>query len=184
MGKTLLGVLAVSVMVSTLSMSTAIQADDKVFGWVENASIEPWGIAVKAKLDSGALTSSLDARDIEVFEKDGEGWVRFRLKLEDQANGETFSDQIERPLYRELAVRGAGGRDERPVVLMDVCMGNTVYEEQFGLRDREEMIYPLLLGRRTISHLGLLDVRNTFLQDPECGENAAYVPHDPTDEQS
>ena len=184
MRKTFLSVLATGVMVSALSVSTAIQADDKVFGWVENASIEPWGIAVKAKLDSGALTSSLDARDIEMFEKDGEEWVRFRLKLEDQENGETFSDQIERPLYRELAVRGAGGRDERPVVLMDVCMGNKVYEEQFSLRDREEMIYPLLLGRRTISHLGLLDVRSTFLQDPECGENAAYVPHDPADEQS
>ncbi|RUR32105.1 ATP-dependent zinc protease [Vreelandella andesensis] len=171
-------------MAGTLLVGAVAQAEDKVFGWVENASIEPWGIAVKAKLDSGALTSSLDARNIEMFENDGEEWVRFRLKLEDQDSGETFSDQIERPLYREQKVRGAGGRDERPVVLIDVCMGDTVYEEQFSLRDREEMLYPLLLGRRTISHLGLLDVRNTFLQEPGCGENATYVPHDSTDDQS
>ena len=184
MGKTFLGVLGASVLAGSLLVSATAQAEDKVFGWVENAYIEPWGIAVKAKLDSGALTSSLDARDIEMFEKDGEEWVRFRLKLEDQESGDTFSDQSERPLYREHTVRGAGGRDERPVVLMDVCMGDTIYEEQFSLRDREEMIYPLLLGRRTISHLGLLDVRNTFLQEPECGENATYVPHDPEDEQS
>ena len=184
MGKAFLGVLGASVLAGSLLVSANVQAEDKVFGWVENAYIEPWGIAVKAKLDSGALTSSLDARDIEMFEKDGEEWVRFRLKLEDQESGDTFSDQIERPLYREQTVRGAGGRDERPVVLMDVCMGDTIYEEQFSLRDREEMIYPLLLGRRTISHLGLLDVRNTFLQEPECGENTAYVPHDPEDDQS
>lgn len=184
MGKAGLGVWRASVLASALLMGTSAQAEDKVFGWVENAYIEPWGIAVKAKLDSGALTSSLDARDIEMFEKEGEEWVRFRLKLEDQDSGETFSDQIERPLYREQTVRGAGGRDERPVVLMDVCMGDTVYEEQFSLRNREEMNYPLLLGRRTISHLGLLDVRNTFLQEPGCGENAPYVPHDPEDEQS
>lgn len=110
--------------------------------------------------------------------------MRFRLKLEDQQSGEVFSDEIERPLYREQTVRGAGGRDERPVVLMEVCMGDTIYEEQFSLRDREEMLYPLLLGRRTISHLGLLDVRNTFLQDPECGDDAEVVPHDPEDNQS
>ncbi|WP_249975744.1 ATP-dependent zinc protease family protein [Vreelandella olivaria] len=185
MGKTLLGVVWGSTLAGALLFSATAHAEEpEVFGWVENTIIEPWGIAVKAKLDSGALTSSLDARDIEIFDNDGEEWVRFRLKLEDQASGETFSDEIERPLYREQAVRGAGGRDERPVVLMDICMGDTVYEEQFSLRDREEMIYPMLLGRRTISHLGLLDVRNTFLQSPECGENADYVPHDPEDDQS
>ena len=169
---------------SGLSASMAMADDDQVFGWVEKATLQPWDIEVKAKLDSGALTSSLDARDIEMFEQGDEEWVRFRLKLEDQASGDVFSDQIERPLYRELAVRGAGGRDERPVVLLEVCMGDTIYEEQFSLRDREEMNYPLLLGRRTISHLGLLDVRETFLQEPECGENATVVPHDPEDKQS
>ncbi|AQU83056.1 MAG: ATP-dependent zinc protease [Halomonas sp.] len=185
MGKTFLGLVGAGALATTLAVSVNAAAEEPVvFGWVENATIEPWGIAVKAKLDSGALTSSLDARDIELFEKEGEEWVRFRLKLEDQGSGETFSDQIERPLYRELAVRGAGGRDERPVVLMDVCLGDTIYEEQFGLRDRDEMIYPLLLGRRTISHLGLLDVRSTFMQRPECGENAEYVAHDPEDDQS
>ncbi|MGO2056396.1 ATP-dependent zinc protease family protein [Halomonas sp. H2] len=181
MGKMLLGSV---VMGTLLSASMAIADDNKAFGWVEKAILQSWDIEVKAKLDSGALTSSLDARDIELFEQDDEEWVRFRLKLEDQDSGEVFSDEIERPLYRELAVRGAGGRDERPVVLLEVCMGDTIYEEQFSLRDREEMNYPLLLGRRTISHLGLLDVRNTFLQKPECGEDAELVPHDPTDDQS
>lgn len=175
--------LAGGLLASALTAS-AVASDEQVFGWVENATIEPWGIMVKAKLDSGALTSSLDARDIEMFEKDGEEWVRFRLKLEDQDSGEEFSDRLERPLYRELSVRGAGGRDERPVVLMNVCMGDTIYEEQFSLRDREEMLYPLLLGRRTISHLGLLDVRNTFQQEPACGEDATVVKHDPEDDQS
>lgn len=185
MRKMCIGMMSSCALAGTLLMGAAANAaEPDVFGWVENATIEPWGIAVKAKLDSGALTSSLDARDVEMFEKDDTDWVRFRLKLEDQESGETFSDQIERPLYRELTVRGAGGRDERPVVLMDICMGDTVYEEQFSLRDREEMIYPLLLGRRTISHLGLLDVRNTFLQEPGCGENADYVPHDPEDNQT
>ncbi len=162
---------------------TAIAADaDRVFGWVEKATLEPWGVEVKAKLDSGALTSSLDARDIETFEKNGVEWVRFRLRLEDEASGETFTERMELPLYRDLRVRGAGGIDERPVVLMKVCLGDTVYEEQFGLRDREEMNYPLLLGRRSIGHLGLLDVRETFLSEPDCDEDSPFVAHDPEED--
>jgi hypothetical protein len=153
-----------------------------VFGWVEKSTLEPWGVEVKAKLDSGALTSSLDARDIERFDKEGEEWVRFRLKLEDEANGETFTEWLELPLYRSLRLRGAGGVDRRPVVLMKICMGDTVYEEQFSLRDRGDMNYPLLLGRRTIGHLGLLDVRETFLSEPRCDEDAPLVEHDPDED--
>lgn len=165
-------------LLGTTLLASAVQADDKVFGWVEKATVEPWGVEVKAKLDSGALTSSLDARDIEVFDKEGEEWVRFRLKLEDEADGETFTEHLERPLYRDLRVRGAGGRDERPVVLMEICLGDTLYEEQFGLRNREEMNYPLLLGRRTISHLGLLDVSETFISEPRCDDDSRLVEHD------
>ena len=155
----------------------------KVFGWVENAVMMPWGIQVKAKLDSGALTSSLDARDIETFTRSGEEWVRFRLKLEDQDSGEVFSNELERPLYRDLTVRGAGGRDERPVVLLEVCLGDTTYEEQFSLRDREDMNYPMLLGRRTISHLGMLDVRETFIhKTPTCNEETPFVAHESDDD--
>lgn len=151
----------------------SLAADERpVFGWVEKSTLEPWGVEVKAKLDSGALTSSLDARDIETFERDDEEWVRFRLELTDEASGDAFEEQLELPLYRDIRVRGAGGRDERPVVLMKICMGDTVYEEQFSLRDREEMIYPVLLGRRTIGHLGLLDVTRTFLQAPECNADS------------
>ncbi|GKW48546.1 retropepsin-like aspartic peptidase RloA3 [Halomonas sp. NCCP-2165] len=153
-----------------------------VFGWVEKASLEPWGIEVKAKLDSGALTSSLDARDIQRFTRDGEPWVRFRLDLEDEATGEVISETLELPRYRRVRLRGAGGEDSRPVVLMDICLGGTIYEEQFSLRDRGDMLYPLLLGRRTIGHLGLLDVTETFLTDPECDADSPRVPHDPDEE--
>ncbi|WP_444678332.1 retropepsin-like aspartic peptidase RloA3 [Halomonas sp. E19] len=163
----------------------SLAADERpVFGWVEKGTLEPWGVEVKTKLDSGALTSSLDARDIETFERDDEEWVRFRLELTDEASGEAFEEQLELPLYRDIRVRGAGGRDERPVVLMKICMGGTVYEEQFSLRDREEMIYPILLGRRTIGHLGLLDVTRTFLQAPGCDADSDVMRYeDESDEE-
>lgn len=165
-----------------LTASTGLQAEsDKektVYGWVENAQLVPWGTTLKAKLDTGALTSSLHATDIETFEKDDETWVRFTTRVEDQRTEEMVSKDYERPLYRQLEVSGAGGSDERPVVLLEVCMNDTIYEEQFSLRDRGDMIYPMLLGRRTIRHLGLVDVSKSFLNEPECDHDSKVVEHE------
>jgi hypothetical protein len=47
----------------------------------------PWGVELKTKLDSGALTSSLHATDVDVFEKDGDDWVRFTVDVVDEATG-------------------------------------------------------------------------------------------------
>lgn len=163
---------------SGIAMANDDHDSPEVFGWVEKATLAPWDVEVKAKLDSGALTSSLDARDIERFDKDGEPWVRFSLELTDEATGEQFRKQLERPLYRDMSVRGAGGRDERLVVLLKVCLGDTIHEEQFGLRNREDMIYPLLLGRRTIGELGLLDVNETFMTEPNCTEDSPVIEHE------
>ncbi|MEC9482207.1 MAG: RimK/LysX family protein, partial [Halomonas sp.] len=122
---------------------------------------------------SGALTSSIHAEDIERFERNDEEWVRFTLELEDEASDETVSERLERPVYRKLRVQGAGGEESRAVVLLEICLGETRYEEQFSLNDRDDMIYPILLGRRTIQHLGVIDVTSTFLHEPECDEDDA-----------
>ncbi|GGX85137.1 ATP-dependent Zn protease [Litchfieldella qijiaojingensis] len=167
-----------------LCAASLAQADDerKVFGWVEKATVEPWGVEVKAKLDSGALTSSLDARDIERFQKDGEEWVRFRLELEDEETGEVTSEVLEREVNRKLILRGAGGESRRPTVIMTICVGDTLYEEDFSLRNRGNMLYPMLLGRRTIEHLGLLDVTRTFQHKPECDEDSPLVAYEDEDD--
>ena len=162
--------------------TTALAGAKTTYGWVENARLEPWGVEIKSKLDTGALTSSLHATHIERFERDGDDWVRFTTRIEDQRDEEMAEREFERPLYRDLTVTGAGGSDTRPVVLLEICMNDTVYEEQFSLRDRGDMIYPMLLGRRTIKHLGLVDVGRTFLHAPDCGDNAPVVRNDPDED--
>lgn len=151
-----------------------VNADQrKVFGWVEKVIIQPWNVEVKAKLDSGALTSSLDARNIETFQKEGEEWVRFRLKLENLDNNERFTETVERRVQRNLILRGAGGKARRPTVMMKLCIGGKIYDEEFSIRNRRKMNYPILLGRSTIQHLGLLDVKNSFLNTPSCTETSS-----------
>lgn len=168
----LLSIFGIVAMLTGLSNVAVAQ---QAYGWVEMVKVQPWGVEAKAKLDTGALTSSMHAEDIERFERDGEDWVRFTVDLGDAEVGKRIKQRIERPLFREFSVRGAGGRDKRSVVLMKVCIADTVYEEQFSLRNRDNMNYPILLGRRTIQHLGPVDVTRTYLVESQCGKESPVL---------
>lgn len=142
---------------------------ERVYGWVEKGIVMPVGALVKMKLDTGALTSSMHADDIEVYiTEDDEQGVRFTLELEDQHTGKLIQRRMDMTVERYIIVRGAGGEERRPVVRLPLCIGDRVYVEQFSLRNRDNMIYPVLLGRRTLQDLGLVSSNATFLTKPEC----------------
>lgn len=63
--------------------ATKVAQPEKVFGWVEEGVLMPEKISVKIKMDTGALTSSLDAKDLAPFKKNGDQWVRFSVKVKD-----------------------------------------------------------------------------------------------------
>ena len=156
----------------SLAPYSCLAADGTPPGWVGRGQILPGHVTVRCRPDAGALTSSMHAEDLDYFEKDGDKWVRFDLDLKDVEQDKLVKSRIERKLQRELTVRGAGGKEDRPVVLMKVCVGDRLLEEEFSLRDRDEMNYPVLLGRRTLEKLGPVDSARTFTIEPSCAEVA------------
>lgn len=160
---------SLAVALALLTVLPAAQAGQpEIYGWVEEGRLLPEGVTVKAKLDTGALTSSLDARELASFDKNGEQWVRFTVEVKDSDTGQPVSIPFERRVERNVKVRGAGGAERRPVVLMQMCIGNQLLDEQFSLNDRGDMLYPVLIGRRTLEHLGAVDVSRTFTHKPSC----------------
>ena len=54
--------------------------DDKyIIGEVELVQVVPVGVTKKARIDTGATTTSIDAQDIVLFERDGKKWVKFKF---------------------------------------------------------------------------------------------------------
>src|SRR5690606_22460171 len=100
-------------------------------------------------------------------------WVRYDVEVKEADTGELTTLHFERPVYRQITVRGAGGEDYRPVVKRRMCIVNGIYVAQFPLRARSDMTYRALPGRRTIEHIGLIDVSSTFLLPLECPEQAS-----------
>lgn len=138
-----------------------------VYGWVEFAELHLDGqpLKLKAKLDTGARSSSLDATDIEPFERDGERWVRFRVSR----SGLREAPLMEQPVVRYVRIkRHSGPYDRRPVIRLPLCLGDELRTVEVNLTDRGRFIYPLLLGRKALARLAVVDPARTFVREPAC----------------
>nr|NIO41145.1 hypothetical protein [Burkholderiales bacterium] len=82
-----------------LAMPPRAEAKQLV-GWVENVRIHPGNILVRAKLDTGAKTSSLNCDCQQTFSRDGEQWVRFTL-----TNYKGRSIELERKIHRVARIK-------------------------------------------------------------------------------
>jgi len=139
--------------------------DLMILGWVESVYLTDPGIRLKAKLDSGAETSSLDARIIKKFRQHGKRWVRFALA--DPETGEEFV--LVRERMRTIGVvQHEGSNQLRPTVMLQVCVADRLFDVEFSLIDRSEFSYRLLLGRRALKAFALIDPGNTYLTQPRC----------------
>ena len=140
--------------------------DRPVVGWIENALIDPGGLLIRAKLDTGARTSSLNAPNYKIFDRDGQPWVRFSV-----TNREGKSVTFERELVRHARIKRIMGPPQvRPVVLLTVCIGSVRAETEVDLVNREGFNYQMLIGRRFLARRFAIDPSVTLTSHPTCGK--------------
>jgi len=157
-------------LLAVLLATSLCAADKDILGWVERVEIVGSELSMKAKLDSGAKTSSLDASDIEVYREDGKRRVRFVVTDDDAQESIT----LERPLERYVRiVRHSGEYQRRPVVRLEVCLDKKMHDIEFSLIDRSNFIYPVLLGRSALQGRALIDPDETYLSQPRCDSAAS-----------
>ena len=149
-----------------LMLSPGVFAKD-VIGWVENVGVSSGNAIVKAKIDTGADSSSLHCECITPYERDGEQWVRFTITdINDQ------SVSYEKKILRTTKVkRHFGEVQERIVVRMGICIGDQYGETDVSLVDRSGFNYSLLIGRKYLKDKFIVDPDETFLSSPQCEIN-------------
>jgi hypothetical protein len=132
------------------------------YGWMERVRIETLTryFELEAKLDTGAASSSLHATDIELFEREGQNWVRFTVE----------GQSLEQPVARRVRIKQKNGEpaQERWVVRLDLCVGQVFLPADFSLVDRSNFSTPALLGRDVLQHLGPVDTELKFTAEPKC----------------
>jgi hypothetical protein len=130
-------------------------------GRIEKVRLTPPGRIFHARIDTGATTSSLDAREIETFERDSEDWVRFKIK--DPKTNALYA--IEKPIIRRVKILQASTNkaDRRPVIRLHFQLGRISIIEEFTLEDRAHLDYQVLVGRNILQDLMVVDVAKKFI---------------------
>ena len=151
-----------------LQLSGPVNSEPEILGWLEGAYLQPWGVRVRAKLDSGARTSSIHAERVEVFKKNGADWVRFHFPF-GQKEGYQHGFDIERPLIRQSRVKDHDSPSTmRHIIELDVCVSGKTDTMQFSLADRSNFNYPMIIGRQALAGRYIIDPGRTFMGKRTC----------------
>ncbi|AZL85087.1 ATP-dependent Zn protease [Aliivibrio salmonicida] len=149
-----------------VSLQTQSLKDTIILGAIENVEIADIKQVFTARIDTGATTSSLNAVDLQEFERNGTQWVRFHLVAQNKKAETDELEWITAPVIRNVKIRQSTNEEaeRRPVVELWIKLGAIHEKVQFTLADRSHMTHSILLGREFIQDIAVVDVSKEFVQ--------------------
>lgn len=112
--------------------------------------------SIKARIDSGAKTSSIQSTNIKKFKKGKESWVSFDVNpIQDNLS---IVVHCESKIVDVRIVKSSSGiTDKRFVILETVQIGNNSFEIELTLANRDGMDFRMLLGREAMKDRFIVD---------------------------
>lgn len=140
-----------------------IKKDKKIIGWREWVSLPDLGIhRIKAKVDTGARTSSLYAVDLKYFSRRGEDFVKFTIHPMQRNTEKTVRVTAKVLEYRRI--RSSNGHvTKRPVILTTLELFGDRVPIELTLANRDDMGFRMLLGRECLRSRWIVDVGRSYL---------------------
>jgi hypothetical protein len=144
-------------------------------GWREWVRMPRSGIPwIKAKLDTGARSSSIHALDIRLSGARVSFWVQPReerlgaissLAEQDEVHiGDHDPVHVECPIHaRRNVTSSCGTTQERIVVLLDIVILGRVVTAEVSLSDRSDMPFRMLIGREALENGFVVDSQSEYL---------------------
>jgi ribosomal protein S6--L-glutamate ligase len=119
--------------------------------------------AIKARVDSGAKTSSIQAANAKVFGRGGQEYVKFEINpLQDNRS---INIQCEAKLVDRRTVKSSSGiAEERFVIKTPVTIGADTFDIELTLANRDTMEFRMLLGREALNGRYMVNPADSFLQ--------------------
>ncbi|MGB2065470.1 MAG: ATP-dependent zinc protease, partial [Marinomonas gallaica] len=112
--------------------------------------------AIKARVDSGAKTSSLHAVNIQSFQRAGQLWVTFEVHPIQESRKVVVYCEAE-VVDQRVIKSSSGDREKRYVIQVPLQLGERTWEVELTLTDRDSMGYRMLLGREAMNGRLLVD---------------------------
>ena len=117
-------------------------------------------LILKDKLDMKTLSDLINSTPqlIEEFKKNREQWVRFRVY-----QSKNFI-MVEKPITKYRIIKNSFGiSQKRPVVKMEIMLGEHSWDTNVSLAQRSGMIYPMLIGRKSLRTKYVIHPKKSFL---------------------
>jgi len=132
-------------------------------GWREWVSLPELGLdRIKAKVDSGARTSSLHAFAVRDFEESGVHRVEFKMHPKQHDNDTEITCVAD--IIDERYVRDSGGHQEkRWVIRTPVKIGAVTWNIEINLTSRDDMRFRMLLGRTAFRGYAVIDPARSYV---------------------
>lgn len=142
--------------------------------WVELPGLCP--ALIKAKVDTGARTSALHAFDLDlVDESDGSVKAVFEVRTVSEIAKSTH--RVSLPVVEFREIRSSDGRVERrPIVRTPVRLGDTEWDIDLSLTNRDQMGFRMLLGRSALKRRYVVDSGRSYLQSPDDSPDLTDAP--------
>ena len=122
----------------------------KIIGSEEWCIFEEFGIpAIKARVDSGAKTSSIQANNIKIIHKGTEEWVQFDMNPI-QDNRSIVITCTARVHDTRIVKSSSGIAEQRYVVKTPLTIGKHTFDIELTLANRDAMEFRMLLGREAL----------------------------------
>lgn len=134
----------------------------RIIGSEEWCSFDQLGIpAIKARVDSGAKTSSIQATNIKIINKGVQEWVSFEVNplQENRSIGLVCEARL---VDRRMVKSSSGISEERMVVKTPISFGNESFDIELTLANRDTMEYRMLLGREALMDRFMVNPAESF----------------------
>jgi hypothetical protein len=139
-----------------------------LIGWKEYLDLPELGISrLKAKVDTGARTSTLHVDSISVLDvlPDGTELVELTISPSRRRPDRKVTARVR--VLRRIRVRDSGGHPEvRPVIETEMVLGAVRRRILVTLTDRSGMLFRMILGRKALEGEFQVDVSARYLLKP------------------
>ena len=128
-------------------------------GWREWVFLPSYNdFKLKAKIDTGARTSSIHATNIQIYQKEDSQMVKFQIY-----QSESFLD-IDTKLVSYKKIKSSFGQTEtRPTVHMKIQIGKETWLTEITLAQRSKLTYPMLIGRNSLNKKHIIHSHRSYL---------------------
>jgi len=140
-----------------------MKSEKMMVGWREWLSLPELNVPhIKAKIDTGARTSALHAFSVNAYVKKGVHRVKFLIHPY-QNRKDIIKECDARIVDRRMVSDSGGHKERRYVILTSIQLGDSVWEVEITLTNRDTMKFRMLLGRTAMRGRVLVNPSRSFL---------------------